>query len=82
MMATACLPTDLQRILLRERDMPSVTINITNDSGPPDPTTTVAVICGAVDASGNADEALSPYIAILRPPICPAISWLEHGPHG
>ena len=41
----------LQRILLREQGMPSVTVIITNDAWPLDPTTTVAVACQAVTGS-------------------------------
>jgi hypothetical protein len=70
----------LQRILIREQGMPSVTVIITNDAWPLDPTTTVAVMSGTVDASGNADEALSPYIAMLEAANLPRYIVAPHGP--
>ncbi len=70
----------LQRILLREQGMPSVTVIITNDAWPLDPTTTVAVMSGTVDASGNADAALSPYIAMLEAANLPRYIVAPHGP--
>jgi hypothetical protein len=70
----------LQRILLRERDMPQLSLIITNDAWPLDPTTTVALLSGAVDASGNGDAALTPYIDILAAANLPRYLVAPHGP--
>ncbi len=70
----------LQRMLLRERDMPQVSLIITNDAWPLDPTTTVVLLSGAVDASGNGDATLLPYIDISESANLPCYIVAPHGP--
>jgi hypothetical protein len=70
----------LQRMLRRERDMPQLSLIITNDAWPLDPTTTVALLSGAVDASGNGDASLAPYIDILAAANLPHYLVAPHGP--